>query len=55
MKRVSKTISYLLALYCVLMPFEEALASSLGSILRLVGIVLIIVILGKYYKKGIYI
>ena len=37
----NKIITYLLALYCCLMPFEEALASSFGSILKIVGMMLI--------------
>lgn len=41
----NKIITYLLVLYCCLMPFEEALASSFGSILKIVGMLLIAYIL----------
>ena len=34
-------LSYLIALYCMALPFEEALAGALGSVLRLLGIVII--------------
>lgn len=37
-----KSLSYLVALYCMALPFEEALAGSLGSILRILGMVIII-------------
>lgn len=37
----NKVITYFLALYCCLMPFEEALASSFGSILKIIGMLLI--------------
>ncbi|WP_095173695.1 MULTISPECIES: O-antigen ligase family protein [Blautia] len=37
----NRVITYLLALYCCLMPFEEALASSFGSILKIIGMLLI--------------
>lgn len=43
-----KIITYLLALYCCLMPFEEALASSFGSILKIIGMVLISIIIISY-------
>lgn len=36
-----KVLSVLLCLYCILMPFEEALASSFGSVLRLVALAVI--------------
>ena len=55
MVKIDKPVSYLLALYCMLMPFEEALASSLGSILRLVGMLLIVLIFWGYYNNGIFI
>lgn len=36
-----KVLSGLLCLYCILMPFEEALASSFGSVLRFVALAVI--------------
>lgn len=36
-----KILSSLLFIYCLALPFEEALASSLGSILRILGILII--------------
>ena len=36
-----KIINYFLFLYVVFLPFEEALASSIGSILKIFGIVII--------------
>ena len=47
----NKVISYLLALYCCLMPFEEALASSFGSILKIIGMLLIAYIILKNWGK----
>lgn len=37
-QRSDKFLSFLLFMYCALLPMEEALASSFGSILRLVGV-----------------
>ena len=36
-------LSTMLALFCVLMPFEETLSGSFGSILKLIGIVIILI------------
>ena len=48
-------LSMLLFLYCALLPFEEALATSFGSILRLLGIVIIgyCIIIYHSYKVNI--
>lgn len=50
----NKIVTYLFGLYCVLLPFEEALAGSFGSILRIIGISLIIVIIAAYYRNGLF-
>lgn len=42
--------TFLLCIYCLLLPFEEAFASSIGSINRIVSIVLIIYVLIVYNK-----
>lgn len=36
-----KILTFLLQLYCILLPFEEALASSFGSIQRIIGFIII--------------
>ena len=37
-----KLITFLLMVYCILMPFEEAIAFGFGSVLKIVGILIII-------------
>lgn len=48
------TLSNLLFIYCALLPFEEALASSFGSILKIVGIIIVGYIILRYHAKMVY-
>jgi len=48
-----KTLSFLLFLYCMALPFEEALALSFGSILRLLGLVIIAYCFASYFRSKI--
>ena len=43
-------LNFLLQLYCILLPFEEALAGSFGSVVKLVGVLIIGYILIVYRK-----
>lgn len=47
------TLSVLMFLYCAALPFEEALASSLGSVLRLIGIAIIGYCILMYSRESI--
>jgi len=46
-----KILSWLLVLYISLLPFEEALASTLGSILKIVGLIIVIYCLIRYLRS----
>lgn len=55
LQKIDIVLSMLLFLYCALLPFEEALATSFGSILRLLGIAIIgyCIIIYHSYKVNI--
>lgn len=52
--KYDKVLSSLLFLYCVFMPFEEALASVFGSVLRLIAIAIMFYIFLISFNRKIY-
>ena len=46
-----KLLNTLLQLYCVFLPFEEAMASSFGSVQKILGIIIIVYIFFCYYEQ----
>ena len=49
-EKTDRVLSCLLAMYITLLPFEQALSSNLGSIVKLVGILIIVYSLMRYMK-----
>ena len=52
--KYDKVLSSLLFLYCVFMPFEEALASIFGSVLRMIAIAIIFYVCLISFNRKIY-
>ena len=48
---IDKPISILLSFYAMMLPFEEALASTFGSVLRIIAIVIMVYIFVRYFNE----